>query len=312
VGTGFHPELTGRENIFLSGAILGMRRSEILRKFDEMVAFAEVGRFLDTPVKRYSSGMYVRLAFSVAAHLEPDILIIDEVLAVGDAEFQKKCLGKTDEIAQGGRTVLFVSHNMAAVKGLTTRGILLDHGRVAFSGKSEEVIQHYAHLTSMPAILQERSGWGKGIHATICEVCLLDKDGQSTTRYTPGEPLHVNVVFETDGTRGMSLELFLTDAIRARIGLLSTYQFYGQSLPQEPGRYRVTISLNPLLLASGRYGFDVATSVVNVCWDHVVKAAVEFDVQFSNVLGQTWDFKQSDGYGSFTLLCDPAAEFVSA
>jgi lipopolysaccharide transport system ATP-binding protein len=125
VGTGFHPELTGRENIYLNGAILGMSRAEIRRKFDEIVAFAEVEKFLDTPVKRYSSGMYVRLAFGVAAHLEPEILVVDEVLAVGDAEFQKKCLGKMKDVSKGGRTVLFVSHNMAAVKSLTTRGVVL-------------------------------------------------------------------------------------------------------------------------------------------------------------------------------------------
>ena len=131
VGTGFHPELTGRENIFLNGAILGMKRQEIKTKFDEIVAFAEVEQFLDTPVKRYSSGMYVRLAFAVAAHLEPEILVVDEVLAVGDAEFQKKCLGKMGEVAEGGRTVLFVSHNMAAVQQLATRG------RARYSGWSD-------------------------------------------------------------------------------------------------------------------------------------------------------------------------------
>ena len=130
VGTGFHPELTGRENIFLNGAILGMRRAEIIRKFDEMVAFAEVEKFLDTPVKRYSSGMYVRLAFAVAAHLEPEILIVDEVLAVGDAQFQKKCLGKMEDIAKGGRTILFVSHNMNAVEQLCTSALLLERGVV--------------------------------------------------------------------------------------------------------------------------------------------------------------------------------------
>src|SRR5206468_2493590 len=130
VGTGFHPELTGRENIFLNGAILGMTRVEIKKKFDEIVAFAEIDKFLDTPVKRYSSGMYVRLAFAVAAHLEPEILIVDEVLAVGDSEFQKKCLGKMGEVAQGGRTVLFVSHNMAAMRQLCSTGLLLNQGRL--------------------------------------------------------------------------------------------------------------------------------------------------------------------------------------
>jgi lipopolysaccharide transport system ATP-binding protein len=144
VGTGFHPELTGRENIYLNGAILGMKRAEIRKKFDEIVAFAEVERFLDTPVKRYSSGMYVRLAFSVAAHMEPEILVVDEVLAVGDSTFQKKCLGKMDEVAEGGRTVLFVSHNMAVVQRLCKKTAVLNAGRLAFFGDTEEAIQIYA------------------------------------------------------------------------------------------------------------------------------------------------------------------------
>lgn len=143
VGTGFHPELTGRENIFLNGAILGMTRCEIRRKFDSIVAFAEVDRFLDTPVKRYSSGMYVRLAFAVAAHIDPDILVIDEVLAVGDAEFQKKSLGKMHEASRGGRTVLFVSHNMAAVQALCTRAVWLDGGRIAAAGATVDVLASY-------------------------------------------------------------------------------------------------------------------------------------------------------------------------
>lgn len=144
VGTGFHPELTGRENIFLNGAILGMGKAEIKRKFDEIVAFSEIEKFLDTPVKRYSSGMAVRLAFAVAAHLEPEILIVDEVLAVGDVSFQKKCLGKMKEVAGQGRTVLFVSHNMAAIENLCDTGILLNRGRIAFTGDVQAVIAQYA------------------------------------------------------------------------------------------------------------------------------------------------------------------------
>lgn len=143
VGTGFHPELTGRENIFLNGAILGMSKTEIRRKFDEIVNFAEVDKFLDTPVKRYSSGMYVRLAFAVAAHLEPDTLIVDEVLAVGDAQFQKKCLGKMEEVGKGGRTVLFVSHNMAAIKELCSTGFWLDRGELKSSGDVKTVVGQY-------------------------------------------------------------------------------------------------------------------------------------------------------------------------
>jgi homopolymeric O-antigen transport system ATP-binding protein len=143
VGTGFHPELTGRENIYLNGAILGMKRAEIARRFDEIVAFSEIERFLDTPAKRYSSGMYMRLAFAVAAHLEPEILVVDEVLAVGDAEFQRKCLGKMSDVARGGRTVLFVSHNMAAVQNLCASAVLLDGGRVAARGPAGEVVARY-------------------------------------------------------------------------------------------------------------------------------------------------------------------------
>jgi lipopolysaccharide transport system ATP-binding protein len=146
VGTGFHPELSGRENIYLNGAILGMRREEIERKFDEIVAFSEVEKFIDTPVKRYSSGMYLRLAFAVAAHLEPEILVVDEVLAVGDAEFQRKCLGKMNDVAQQGRTVLFVSHNMSAILRLTQETIVLDAGRIVMRGPTPQAVDHYLNM----------------------------------------------------------------------------------------------------------------------------------------------------------------------
>lgn len=152
VGTGFHPELTGRENVFLNGALLGMRRAEIRRRFDEIVAFSGVEKFVDLPVKHYSSGMYVRLAFSVAAHLEPDILIIDEVLAVGDAEFQKRCLGRMGEVADEGRTVLFVSHNMQAVQSLCRRALLLDHGRVTAEGDARKVVAQYLSRSRVGAL----------------------------------------------------------------------------------------------------------------------------------------------------------------
>jgi lipopolysaccharide transport system ATP-binding protein len=155
VGTGFHPELTGRENVYLNGAILGMKRREIARKFDEIVAFSEVEKFIDTPVKHYSSGMYVRLAFAVAAHLEPDILIVDEVLAVGDFAFQQKCLGRMGAVASGGHTVLFVSHNMAAIESLCDRGIVLEEGSVTFSGGQREAVARY-HQSLAGALGQGR------------------------------------------------------------------------------------------------------------------------------------------------------------
>jgi lipopolysaccharide transport system ATP-binding protein len=312
VGTGFHPELTGRENIFLNGAILGMTQREIRKKFDEIVTFAGVERFLDTPVKHYSSGMYVRLAFGVAAHLEPEILVVDEVLAVGDAEFQKKCLGKMGEVARGGRTVVFVSHNMAAIKSLTTRGIVLDAGQAVFSGATEQVIQHYVQLISRSTVPGQSRAWGKGQHTAIRDVRLLTKDDhQPTTQYVPGDPLILEVTIDKDGTPGMSLELLLTDASRTRLGLASTYQFHGQTLPEKKGTYRATMKFDPLWLAAGCYAFDVATSVPNTGWDHWVESAIGFEVQFSNALGYPWDFKQSYGYGSLTLLCRPTAEFIS-
>jgi lipopolysaccharide transport system ATP-binding protein len=189
VGTGFHPELTGRENIFLNGAILGMSRQEIKRKFDEIVEFAEVARFLDTPVKRYSSGMYVRLAFSVAAHLEPEILVVDEVLAVGDMEFQRKCLGKMSQVASGGRTILFVSHNMNAVERLCTRAVVLEHGNVGFDGPTQDAITAYASRSAsssngLPPI-ESREGDGSArITAVNCP-----------TAVASGQPVEVTVAF---------------------------------------------------------------------------------------------------------------------
>ncbi len=197
VGTGFHPELTGRENIFLNGAILGMTRREIAQKFDDIVAFAGVEQFLDTPVKRYSSGMYVRLAFSVAAHMEPDILIVDEVLAVGDAEFQKKCLGKMEQVAkESGRTIIFVSHNMGAIQRLCTKTILLEQGKVAMMGETKKVVEYYlAHtntLATMP-VLERTDRTGNGdLQVTDCY--LSDSEGNKTNQALTGE--NATLVFE--------------------------------------------------------------------------------------------------------------------
>ncbi len=182
VGTGFHPELTGRENIYLNGAILGMTRREIMRKFDEIVAFAEIEKFLDTAVKFYSSGMYVRLAFAVAAHLEPEILIVDEVLAVGDAEFQKKCLGKMGDVAKEGRTVLFVSHNMPAIQNLCTSGILLESGKLSLLDSTHAVIEKYLSRAHEPyqilgASLENWSDRGGSGRAKIIRLDILDSHG---------------------------------------------------------------------------------------------------------------------------------------
>lgn len=202
VGTGFHPELTGRENIFLNGAILGMRKAEIVSKFDEIVAFSEIEQFLDTPVKRYSSGMFVRLAFSVAANLDPEILVVDEVLAVGDMGFQKKCLGKMSEVSRGGRTVLFVSHNMAAIQNLCATAIVLNEGKLVFHGPSKQAIDFYLHSTDD----------GEGPQSHIVDVSkarrraglesVLQRLELYTTAHTPvrgtlsmGAPLQVRIHF---------------------------------------------------------------------------------------------------------------------
>ncbi len=203
VGTGFHPELTGRENIFLNGAILGMTRAEVRSKFDEIVAFAEVEKFLDTPVKRYSSGMYVRLAFAVAAHLEPEILVVDEVLAVGDAAFQQKCLGKMKDVSQGqGRTVLFVSHNMGVVRDLCGRAIFLHDGRVTKDGPCQEVVSAYMQSTSGQ---QAQPQWRRteekgGTVAAVTELSLMSADGRHISELVMGDPvrLEMKIAFNAD------------------------------------------------------------------------------------------------------------------
>ena len=199
VGTGFHPELTGRENIFLNGAILGMTRVEIKRKFDEIVEFAEVEKFLDMPVKRYSSGMYVRLAFAVAAHLEPEILLVDEVLAVGDAAFQRKCLGKMEQVAGAGRTVLFVSHNMAMIQNLCDRTLLLDHGRLGTIGPTRDVIE--AYMSEIGALARTHLGDRTdrtGAREIICTAIeIFDHRGQPVPNAMSGHPLVVRIHYES-------------------------------------------------------------------------------------------------------------------
>ena len=193
VGTGFHQELTGRENIFLNGAILGMTRAEIVRKFDEIVEFSGIEEFLDTPVKRYSSGMYIRLAFAVAAHLEPEILIVDEVLAVGDAAFQKKCLGKMGSFAQSGRTVLFVSHNMEAVRSLCQRGVWLKDGRLHKDGKADEIIEAYFNSISNEVPFScTNSDYG----LIIQKVVLKNARGEESGQFRPGDDLVVEISYD--------------------------------------------------------------------------------------------------------------------
>lgn len=312
VGTGFHPELTGRENIYLNGAILGMSRAEIKAKFDEIVAFAETEKFLDTPVKRYSSGMYVRLAFAVAAHLEPEILVVDEVLAVGDMEFQKKCLSKMESVAKlEGRTVLFVSHSMTAVKSLTRHGLVLSKGRIAFDGPTKEAVQFYIDSLERDRA-SDSSPQGRGAHTSIKKVCLLDENNKPTRQYVPGSIFVLEITFETDGRSALSLEVFLLDASRTKLAMASTYQLHGINLPEQPGAYVCLLKLRPLWLASGSYSLDVATSHVNHAWDHQVDDAAIFEVSTSNPLGFPWDFKCAYGYGALAMLCAQPPDFRRA
>jgi lipopolysaccharide transport system ATP-binding protein len=259
VGTGFHPELTGRENIFLNGTILGMKRREVSRKFDEIVEFSGVEQFLDTPVKRYSSGMYVRLAFAVAAHLEPEILVVDEVLAVGDVEFQRKCLGKMSEVADEGRTILFVSHNMAAVQSLCHRAILLDHGSIEKEGDTASVLQHYlvgGSLTSHKVWDPEESPGNSSFR--LNSVRLLDLTGSEVSSINISEDFIVEISYEVikPGSVGFSLIMFDADA-RVLFGSLSNTEerYYGKPLPS--GQYRSTCRLPGDLLNSGRFYFSI-------------------------------------------------------
>ncbi len=193
VGTGFHPELTGRENIFLNGAILGMKRAEIERKFDEIVAFAEVERFIDTPVKRYSSGMFLRLAFAVAAHLEPEILVVDEVLAVGDASFQKKCLGKMSDVAKAGRTVLFVSHNMGAIQGLCERALWLAGGKLVGQGEANQVVAEYMEMVGQDIDVQAGNA---SAALSIRKVNLRNEKGELTSNFSFGSSMAVEIHYD--------------------------------------------------------------------------------------------------------------------
>ncbi len=307
VGTGFHPELTGRENIFLNGAILGMSRAEMRRKFDDIVAFAGVEKFIDTPVKRYSTGMYVRLAFSVAAHLDAEILVVDEVLAVGDAEFQARCLNRMSEVASSGRTVLFVSHNFAAVTALTKRAIVLNSGRVAFDGPVSEALAHYT--ASLKKVGSKRK-WDKGRNASLLSADLLDEQGHPTERYIPGTPLRLRVEFETSGLRGLSLDAVLRDQHNVAIAYYASNNFSQMLLPAQPGRFECILSLDSYMLAAGEYGMDLTISVPNVMVDHEVENAVRFSVDACSPNGSPFNFTQEMGCGNQAMQLSAPLRFT--
>ena len=279
VGTGFHPQLTGRENIFLNGAILGMRRSEVRAQFDAIVAFSGVERFLDTPVKRYSSGMYVRLAFAVAAHLRPEILIVDEVLAVGDADFQRRCLGKMDEVARSGRTVLLVSHNMGSIQALCSRVLHFEDGRLVHDGRADEVVAGYLRrLASLPGSPDDdpdrRPGDGS---VRIRAVRLLSESGSRQTSVMGGEDLVLEMDYESR-VPGRAASLMLNVYNEADVATCAAHtQLTRPDLPPlgRAGRFRCVVRRLPL--TTGRYRVAAAVHVDGETADYLPRAAT-FDV----------------------------------
>jgi lipopolysaccharide transport system ATP-binding protein len=270
VGTGFHPELTGRENIYLNGAVLGMTRDEIRRKFDEIVAFAEVEKFLDTPVKRYSSGMYVRLAFAVAAHLEPEILIVDEVLAVGDAEFQKKCLGKMTEVAEGGRTVLFVSHNIPAIRHLCGRAILLVAGRKALDGASDKTIESYMQSLQSASLDKISNVIEKLPSDPTFRLRRVDivQDGVSTTNVISGKSVEIVLEYDVfEEVNGLHVYFLVYDIDGSMLFESLHNGDCAHSRPTLPGRY-VSRALIPANFLAGRtYELQISAAIhrIRVC-----------------------------------------------
>lgn len=298
VGTGFHPELTGRENVYLNGAILGMSRREIEQRFDEIVAFAETERFVDTPVKRYSSGMQLRLAFAVAAHLQPDILLADEVLAVGDAAFQRKCLGKMGEAASEGRTVLFVSHNLQAVKALCTRAIRIEDGGIVDSGPADEVVERYqlsttslsfgSDLTTAP-----RRGEVKG-DIVMRRASLEAGAGPGMVRLH--EPMSIEIEFDVNRTvERVVFGATVYSADDAIVMQSLTSASYPPIGALEPGRYLVEGRMQVNVLAPGRYWIEVAARDESGQQD-LVPRAFTFEVVESAAQGDSPWFGHSAGY----------------
>ena len=322
VGTGFHPELTGRENIFLNGAILGMDRVEIKAKFDEIVAFAEVERFLDTPVKRYSSGMYVRLAFAVAAHLEPEILIVDEVLAVGDAAFQKKCLGKMQEVSsRGGRTVLFVSHQMAAVESLCSRGIVLRRGELSFDGNTKSAVGIYlkeieAETAAIDVTRLERSGDGT---IRLTKLTLRNSSGIATLSAASGAPLEVVLDYEQSSeraARNVSVGISIHDHRGEMLTVLyNDYTHRTFDILPSRGQFICTIPDFPFSIGRYYVGARVLVNGVEADWPRQMLGSIDVeagDFYGNGSIGQhglgpillrgSWRFESSSG--------NPAPELI--
>ena len=294
VGTGFHPDLTGRENIFLNGAILGMKRAEIARKFDEIVAFAEIERFLDTPVKRYSSGMYVRLAFAVAAHLEPEILIIDEVLAVGDSAFQKKCLGKMDEVARGGRTVLFVSHNMSAVQSLCTHAVLLEEGRAAASGEPRTVLARYLQRGG-----EDAQTWSRDLTAPT-RALQFESAQVRVEELAPSPKMHLELTLQTATPHRpafVAADIFTALGGPLMQALPAASPFITDAHPRHT--VRLTVDLPPLI--PGHYLVTLWTGPHYTETYDCVERALGFEIETSPTKERT--FAHSPDHGHVVPKC---------
>jgi lipopolysaccharide transport system ATP-binding protein len=297
VGTGFHPELTGRENIYLNGAILGMRRAEIRARFDEITAFAEIDRFLDTPVKRYSSGMSVRLAFAVAAHLEPEILLVDEVLAVGDAAFQRKSLAKMSEVARAGRTVLFVSHNLAIIQALCQRGILLERGQVQADGQVSEILDNYLaglERASAADLLEREDRDGRGWRQTLLKrVELIDASSGQSNAVVGGRPAKL-VIEVTELLPALECRVTIANSLGQSIAVLdSEVSAPADARDPELGP-RIECEIPTVPLLPGRYRLDVGLKANSVVQDGL-QAAAFFDVEPGVMEGRPMTSEGAEG-----------------
>ncbi len=303
VGTGFHPELTGRENIYLNGAILGMARQEIKRKFDEIVDFAEVEKFLDTPVKRYSSGMYVRLAFAVAAHLEPEILVVDEVLAVGDFEFQKKCLGKMEDVSdKEGRTVLFVSHNMAAISSLCKKTVVLKNGNISFEGVVERGIDHYMddadHIKGFSDLSSKKSNLLQphNYFSKLLSIETLDKSDKRQSVFKMGECLKIKIRLEiTDNRKDVELFIAISNSRQIILGLLLNTAEGFTAI--QKGINDIQISIPEINLLPGEYNLALAINHQHQVDDSYVNA-IAIDMVSGNLNENYVDYNRFKEYGN--------------
>lgn len=299
VGTGFHPELTGRENIFLNGAILGMSRIDIKKKFDEIVAFAEVEKFLDTPVKRYSSGMYVRLAFAVAAHLEPEILIVDEVLAVGDSAFQKKCLDKMNDVAKGGQTILFVSHNMGVMQTLCNRGVLLQWGKLIADEHAATAVTTYLKSLEDAAsgdLSQRRDRYGRG-RVRFNQIKVTSGEGSENAALATGYP--ARFIFYTSGNlTGMSCSFTIYDQLGQAVTYFDSAVSSREDLFHTNYITKFVCEIDELVLIPGRYRINAALTCDGEFEDDV-KAAIFFEVEDGNIRGRP--ISRESGFGSVLI-----------